>query len=124
MPTAFQAAPGYQPATLGDAPPTKLDQAVSLRSIRRIVEIINNMLRGRLNVTLQVTLIASAASTTVTDARISAYCSVVMTPLTADAAAEIGNGTIYVSSQQSGSLVLTHANNTQGDRKFTLAFVG
>lgn len=116
--------PGYQPATLGDAPPTKLSEAISLRSLRRIVDVVNNMLRGRLNVTLPVTLVASQASTTVTDARISAFCSVVITPLTADAAAEVGNGTLYVSSQQTGQLVLTHANNVQTDRKFTLAFVG
>lgn len=116
--------PGYQPATLGDAPPQKLSDAISLRSVRRIVDVINNMLKGRLNVTLPVTLVASQPSTTVIDARISAFCGVIMTPLTADAAAEIGNGTIYVSVQQTGSLVLTHANNTQADRKFTLAFVG
>lgn len=116
--------PGYQPATLGDAPPASLKDAISLRSLRRIVDVINNMLRGRLNVTLPVTLAVSAPTTTVKDARISAYCSVIMTPLTADAAAEIGNGTIYVSAQQNGLLTLTHANNAQADRNFTLAFLG
>lgn len=116
--------PGYHPATLGDAPPKKLSEAISQSSMRRNVDVINNMLKGRLNVTLPVTLVVSEGTTTVTDARISAFCAVIMTPLTADAAAEVGNGTIYVSSQQNGQLVLTHANNTQADRKFNLAFLG
>jgi hypothetical protein len=116
--------PGYQPAVLGDTAPSSLKEAITARAVRRLVDVINRMLQGRLNVTLPVTLAVSATTTTVIDSRINAFCAVVFTPLTADAAAEIGNGTIYVSAQQNGQLTLTHASNTQADRNFTLAFIG
>jgi len=77
---------------------------------------------GKFNVTLDVTLTANAGTTTVTDARISADCALVLSPKTTNAAAAIG--TTYVSSQTSGSAVLTHANNAQTDKTFRLAILG
>jgi hypothetical protein len=42
-------------------------------------------------------------------------------PTTANAAAEIGNGTIYVSSRGKQTATITHANNSQTDRTFAYA---
>jgi hypothetical protein len=39
-------------------------------------------------------------------------------PTTANAAAEIGNGTLYVSSRDKQQFTITHASNTQSDRTF------
>ena len=83
---------------------------------------INRHNTGKFNVTLDVTLTANAASTTITDARISADCALVLSPKTSNAAAAIG--TTYVSSQTSGSAVLTHANNAQTDKTFRIAILG
>jgi hypothetical protein len=45
-------------------------------------------------------------------------------PTTANAAAELGNGTLHVSARAKGSFTLTHANNAQPDRSFDYAMIG
>lgn len=83
---------------------------------------INRHNSGKMNVTIDVTLTANAASTTVTDARISDTCAIVLSPKTSNAAAAVG--TTYISSQSSGSAVIGHANNAQTDKTFRLAILG
>jgi LDH2 family malate/lactate/ureidoglycolate dehydrogenase len=115
--------PGYPPAPLGnDAPPRALSDAASTNWLRRVVDVVNRLNQGKANCTGQVTLVANAASTTLIDARISAFSTIVLSPLTADAAAALG--TTYISAQQSGSAVITHANNAQADRTFAVAIFG
>jgi hypothetical protein len=111
---------GYRPAPLSEAPPGTLQYAASERWVRRIVDTVNNSLRGKLNVTLGVTLTANAGSTIILDARISAFSALVFMPLSANAAAEQAAGTMYVSAQKTGQATITHANNTQSDRAFRL----
>lgn len=67
-----------------------------------------------------VTLTANAASTTITDARIRFDSFIGFQPTTANAAAELGAGTLYVddSGRVNGSVTITHANNAQTDRTF------
>lgn len=83
---------------------------------------INRHNTGKFNCTLDVTLTANAATTTVRDSRISIDCALLLSPKTANAAAAIG--TTYVSSQSSGSAVLTHTNDAQTDKIFRLAILG
>lgn len=113
----------YQPAPLSWSPPYDLTQAASVGWVRSVVDVVNNSLAGKLNVTLTVTLAAGATTTTVTDARVSAFSAILLMPLTANAAAEQANGTVYVSAQKSGECTLTHANNAQSDRTFRLLIV-
>jgi hypothetical protein len=47
-----------------------------------------------------------------------------LSPLTVHAAAELGNGTIYVSAVANGAFTLTHANNVQADRTFGFVAMG
>ena len=79
---------------------------------------VNEILKGRGNQTGTVTLTENAASTTVTDNLFAADMNPAWTPTTANAAAELGAGTMYVSSRTNGSFVITHANNAQTDRTF------
>lgn len=66
----------------------------------------------------EVTLTANQASTLVSDARIDSDAScVTLTPLTANAAAEIGNGTLYIT-YGTRMFTLTHASSAQTDRSF------
>ena len=116
--------PGYLPAPLSGSAPGRLGDAASGLWVRRVVDVVNNMLRGKLNAVLPVTLAANAATTTVIDARISAFSALLFSPLSAHAAAEIAAGGFYVSAQQSGQAVLTHANNAQADRNFNMAILG
>ena len=95
-------------------------------AIRTLAEVLNRALRGGLNNSGTVTLTASAASTTLTDARIGYDSAVHLTPTTANAAAEIGAGTLYIaeSGRANGSVVITHANNAQDDRTFRFTIEG
>lgn len=92
--------------------------------VRRIIASLNAALGGKLNCTIDVTLTASAASTTVTDARIGFYSALIPMPTTANAAAEIGAGGMYIDTLKKGSAVIHHANNTQTDRSFRFIIIG
>lgn len=91
---------------------------------RRIAAAANLALAGKLNATLAVTLAADQATTVVSDPRLTAESFIGFCPLTANAAAESGNGTLYVAAQSSGTLTLGHADNSQTDRSFRLLVIG
>lgn len=94
--------------------------------VKDVADIITAMQRGRSNNVGTVTLTANSSSTTLTDARIAADSAVILVPTTANASAEIGAGTIFVSDtgRVNGSVVITHANNAQTDRTFRYSIVG
>jgi hypothetical protein len=99
------------------------DGVKSAEHRRQLAEAINRINRGQFNCSLFVTLAPSATSTQVVDSRISPQTCASFMPQTAHAAAEIGAGTLYATCT-SGSMTITHANNTQTDRLFTMALVG
>ena len=105
-------------------PPLDLDDADQHR--RQLAQSNSLLMFGKSNNVLDVTLTASAASSTVTDARLGVHTSCLFMPSSANAAAEIGNGTLYVSStgRVNGSVVVTNANNSQSDRTFKMVLVG
>lgn len=92
--------------------------------LRKIVASIRELAQGRSNAVGSFTLTANAASTTVTAVTCGSGSTVLPMPETANAAAEIGAGTMYVSAVNNGSFVVTHANNAQTDRTFRYAVVG
>ena len=87
-------------------------------------QVANNMMRGKTNNFGSVTLTANAASSTLSDPNIGGSSVVLLSPTTANAAAEIGNGTIYFSAPGNQSVVINHANNAQVDRTFNYVIVG
>jgi hypothetical protein len=91
---------------------------------RQITWIINAMLDGKHNGTGSITLTASASSTAVADSRVGTYSVINLMPLTANAAAEIGAGAVYVSSRAQGTFTIAHANNAQTDRLFQYSISG
>ena len=102
----------------GNVPiPTEQDPYKIVRAVRELFE-------GRSNAVGKLTLTANATSTTVTAANCGAASTVLLTPTSAQAAAEVGNGTIYVSAVANGSFTLTHANNSQTGRTFLYAAFG
>src|SRR3990172_5077389 len=82
---------------------------------RRVVRVVNSLLLGKLNCGGTVTLTASAASTTLTDARISFESAVLLVPTTANAAAALATTYVVETGRVNGSVVITHANNAQAD---------
>jgi len=94
------------------------------RDLARIVRAVRQLAEGRSNAVGAFTLSANAASTMVTAPTCGAGSSVLAFPKTANAAAEIGNGTMHIGTVANGSFTVTHANNAQTDRTFMYAAFG
>jgi hypothetical protein len=91
---------------------------------RRLAIAINGIIDGRTDNYGSVTLTASTATTVVSEARVTDFSTVILTPRTANAAAELGAGGMYVSAMALGSFTITHANNAQTDRTFDYSWSG
>jgi hypothetical protein len=91
---------------------------------RDMARTINNMLIGKMNVTLDVTLNKSATSTTIIDARIGINTAVIpAVALTSDAAQVIDKG-VWVDTILSGSAVVHHSSAPQNDLTIRFVFIG
>lgn len=91
---------------------------------RLISRRVNGLLDGKLNAVGSLTLTASTTVTTVTELRAGINSVIVLTPTSANAAAEVGGGALYVASKGAESFVLSHANNAQTDRTFDYLVLG
>jgi hypothetical protein len=105
---------GYQ------SPPDLMTDQVEHR--RQLAQALRNVMQGKLNAVLQVTLAANTTTTTVTDARIGASTGIFFSPLTANAAGAISG--LYVSAQKKGQATFTHANSATTDRTFNALLIG
>jgi hypothetical protein len=93
-----------------------------LAYIQRMVDVLNSVRAGKLNCVTDVTLTASATTTTLTDARIGPNSFIGFMPRTATAATALAG--LYVSARTKGSATLTHANTADTDKTFTLCVIG
>jgi hypothetical protein len=89
-----------------------------------LVQAINQLIQGRNNVSGTVTLGLNVATTTVTNPAISASSQPQLFPKTANAAVELGAGTMYVGTVSNGSFIVTHANSATANRTFGWIAVG
>lgn len=113
------------PVTNPNAQPVPEFLADDKEHRREIARRINLITQGKLNITLDVTLAPSAASTTITDPRIGFYSAVIPAmALTKDAAAELATGNVYVDTLMKGSCVVHHSNNAQIDRTIRFLIIG
>jgi hypothetical protein len=112
--TTIQEPPGFFPGL--PAPGPKTPQQVS--------DVVNRLLQGKFNNTFQFTLNENTTSTQIQYPLIGTGSSAFFMPLTANAAAEIAAGTMYVSSRAKGALVISHANAATTDRTFNIMIVG
>ena len=91
---------------------------------RRIAEWSIQVMQGKLNNTGSFTLTNGVTSTTVTDARVGINSFIGFTPTTANAASEMGAGTMYLSTRGDSLFVITHANSASVDRTFAYCVLG
>jgi uncharacterized secreted protein with C-terminal beta-propeller domain len=79
-----------------------------------------------MDIVTELTLTANAATSTLTWKGLSPQSVVVFDPKTANAAAELYGGTMYVLTANRGNDVwtVTHASNAQTDRTFQVAVIG
>lgn len=80
----------------------------------KIVEAIQLLIKGRNNAAGAVTLTLNESSTTVTNPNIAKSAFPQITPASAAAAAEVAS--VYVSSVENGSLVISHPSNATAGR--------
>jgi hypothetical protein len=92
--------------------------------LKKIVLAIQQLAAGRSNAVGTVTLATGSATTVVTDKNCAAGSVPLLTPTTANAAAEVGNGTIFVSAVTTGSFTIAHANSATSARTFLYAIHG
>ena len=81
---------------------------------------------GKLDCTGEITLTPNSATTTLTDIRLSKFSCVTFDPQTANAAAELAAGTLYVTTANRGDGVwtITNANNANADRLYRYSIIG
>ena len=91
---------------------------------KKINTSIQQLCQGRSNAVGTITLKTSSGTTTATDPNCAIATTVLLTPITANAAAEVGNGTMYVSAVANGSFTITHANSATTGRTFFYALLG
>lgn len=85
---------------------------------------ISQLIQGRSNALVLVTLTVDAPTTTVSAPNCGAGSAPIPVPMTASAAAEIGNGTMYISTVSNGSFVITHDWSLVADRTFRFVTLG
>ena len=103
------------------APGILADDAQWKRTIQQWQQEVN---QGHIQNVSSVTLVAGGTTTVVTDFRVGIASFIGFMPTTANAAAEIGAGGMYVSSRGKQTFTITHANNAQTDRTFTYCVLG
>lgn len=92
-----------------------------------IATAVNAALSGKLNSFGTVMLGTSVGSTTVLDPRVGVNSAVFLFPQTANAAAELGNGTAYIAPADhvnKTSFKITHANSATTGRTFFWLLIG
>lgn len=89
------------------------------KNFARIVQAIRDLYAGRNNAFGQFTLaVAPATTTVVTAPNCGPDSAPLFTPMTANAAALIGAGTMWVSNVSAGHFTITHPSSAQVDRTF------
>ena len=92
--------------------------------LKKIVLALQQLAAGRSNAVGSVTLATGSPTTTVTTSSCATGSTPILVPASAAAAAEVGNGTMYVSAVANGSFTLTHANSATTGRTFLYAILG
>ena len=94
------------------------------KDIRRVVQSVRELVEGRHNAASRFTLTPGTTTTVVEHPNCSLDCEPQFSPRTANAAAEVGNGTIWISDVGQGSFTVRHANNGQADRIYGFTVSG
>ncbi len=91
---------------------------------RQIAQGLNQALDGKLNSTGTVTLTASVTTTVITDQKIGTDSRIILFPTTANAAADIAAGDVYISSKGKKTATITHPSNANADKTYDYVILG
>jgi hypothetical protein len=94
--------------------------------MRRIWDAMQPLRKGKTENVTELTLTANVATTVLNYKGLSPQSVIVFDPKTANAAAELAAGTMYVltANRANDQWTVTHANNAQADRSFQVAVIG
>lgn len=87
-----------------------------------ILEVVQNLYRGKIQCTGEITLAASTSVTIVKNEICSNFSTALLSPFSAQAATEITS--TYASAYTQGQFTLTHANTTSTTRVYRYALIG
>jgi hypothetical protein len=90
--------------------------------LRRVVETVQMVMRGKFNAVTTLTLAAGVTTTVFIDERIGGESFIGLTPLSANAAAAVP--TTWVSARDKGQATITHANTASVDRAYSVLIIG
>jgi predicted component of type VI protein secretion system len=93
-------------------------------STQEIIDSLNSAIMGNLINTGTFTITENTTTTAVKNSLVSGKSHITLTAESANAAAEEGAGTMYISEKKKGQFTVTHANNAQTDRNFSYAIFG
>lgn len=103
---------------------TALTVASNEKDPAKFAAAIQQLTQGRSNAVGSFTLRAAHTTTTVEAINCAEGSVPIPVPTSANAAAEQGAGTMYISQVNNKSFVVTHANNAQTDRTFLFVAIG
>lgn len=106
-----------------DSEPGKDGTAGLFRHAVRMAAIVQNLLRGRLNVVGEVTLEAEMTTTTLVHPNLTAFSALSLDPLSAEAAAALPGIFTPAESRQNGQWVLHHPS-ASSPRTFRFTVIG
>lgn len=89
---------------------------------RFVAEMFRNIDSARLDWVGEFTLRANQTTTTLSDTRIALNSAVIWAPVSANAAASMNN--LYLSTIASGSIILTHSNTADADKRYRFVIIG
>jgi hypothetical protein len=94
--------------------------------LRQFWAAFNIVRKGKLDCVTTITLTANAASTDLDHPLLAPESAVIFDPVTANAAADLYGGGMYVTTANRGAetWVITHANNANVDRTFRVLIIG
>ena len=104
-------------------PPMTMEPASGVPFLQQVLRVISALLM-RANAVTEVTLTAGATTTTLYHAALGYYSSVMLMPMTANAAGALATTYIAQSTMLNGSCVITHANAATTDRTFRVKIDG
>lgn len=95
-------------------------------SLEQVATVLDRVNKGKFNATFDISLGLGTTSTTIYDPRITPSCALILDPLTAEAAQELGGGKIYIRTQDrlNGSAIVTHQNYGSDSHNFRVLVIG
>lgn len=121
---------GASPVTLSTTgfqnlrPFSSIKDALTAQYLGQIRTVVNNIMRGKINATLNLSLNPLTTTTTINDPRIGGSTYISLEPLTPNAAAELATGGLWVSAQGNQFVTFTHSNSFTTDRSYVAILLG